>query len=358
MNMTPYVRPAIGQMAGYAPGFQPPHGSRVIKLNTNENPYPSSPAVAAAIRKIAENYDRLRLYPNPVSSRLRQTAAEIYGVTAEQVMAGNGSDELLRILLDTFVDPGEQVGFFDPSYSLYPVLTRIRGAMPKAFAFDPAVPEQSVDLAGIKLFFLTSPHAPYGLGFSQDFIRKMADQLDGILVVDEAYADFAEETALSLLTTCRNLVITRTFSKSYALAAMRVGLAFAAPGLITEMDKARDSYNLDLPAQEAATAALLDQAYLEKTVGKIKEMRQKFIRQLTAKNFTTYPSRTNFIFAIPPAGYRAVDLYEYFQQHQILVRYFNTPPLDQGIRITIGTPEQMEKVLAVINQFLSKEMDS
>ncbi|MEA2108096.1 MAG: histidinol-phosphate transaminase [Pseudomonadota bacterium] len=355
MSMTPYVRPAIGEMAGYTPGFQPPRGSRMIKLNTNENPYPPSPAVAAAIRKAAENYERLRLYPDPVSSRLRQTAAEIYGVTAEQVMAGNGSDDLIRILLDTFVDPGEQVGFFDPSYSLYPVLTQIRGANSKAFAFDPATPESVVTTTGIKLFFLTSPHAPYGLGFSNHYIKTIADQLDGILVVDEAYADFAEESALSLLDKCPNLVVTRTFSKSYSLAAMRVGLAFAAPMLIAEMDKTRDSYNLDLLAQEAATAALLDQAYLEEIVARIKKMREEFNQQLTEKKFTSYPSRSNFIFTIPPAGYQAGDLYQYLQQHRILVRYFSTPPLDQGIRITIGTPEQMEQVLNVINQFLSEK---
>jgi histidinol-phosphate aminotransferase len=353
--MTPYVRPAIGEMVGYTPGFQPPRGSRMIKLNTNENPYPPSPAVAAAIRKVAENYERLRLYSDPISSRLRQTAAEIYGLTAEQVMAGNGSDDLLRILLDTFIDPGEQVGFLDPSYSLYPVLAQIRGASPKAFAFDPATPEPVRTTTGIKLFFLTSPHAPYGLGFSNHFIAKIADQLDGILVVDEAYADFAEESALSLLDKYPNLVITRTFSKSYSLAAMRVGLAFAAPILIAEMDKARDSYNLDLLAQEAATAALLDQAYLEETVARIKKMRQEFNRQLTEKNFTTYPSQSNFIFSIPPAGFKAGDLYQYLQQHQVLVRYFSTPPLDRGIRITIGTPEQMGQVLDIINQFLEEK---
>lgn len=352
MSKTPYVRPTIGEMAGYTPGFQPPRGSRIIKLNTNENPYPPSPAVAAAIRKAAENYDRLRLYPDPVSSRLRETAAEIYGVTAAQVMAGNGSDDLLRILLDTFVDPGEQVGFFDPSYSLYPVLARIRGANPKAFAFEPTDPEPMMDLSGIKLFFLTSPHAPYGLGFTNQFISKMAEQLDGILVVDEAYADFSEDNALSLLDKYPNLVITRTFSKSYSLAAMRVGLAFAAPMLIAEMDKARDSYNLDLLAQEAATAALLDQAYLEETVAGIKKIRQEFSQQVSEKKFTTYPSQTNFIFTIPPAGFKAGDLYHYLQEHRILVRYFSIPPLDRGIRITIGTSEQMEQVLNVINQFL------
>ncbi len=355
MSITPYVRPSIGEMAGYTPGFQPPRGSQMIKLNTNENPYPPSPAVAAAIRKAAENYDRLRLYPDPVSSCLRQTAAEIYGLTAEQVMAGNGSDDLLRILLDTFIDPGEQVGFFDPSYSLYPVLAQIRGASPKVFAFDPATPEPVITTKGIKLFFITSPHAPYGLGFSNHFIAKIADQLDGILVVDEAYADFAEESALSLLDKYPNLVVTRTFSKSYSLAAMRVGLAFAAPMLIAEMDKARDSYNLDLLAQEAATAALLDQAYLEETVARIKKVRQEFNRQLTEKKFTTYPSQSNFIFSIPPAGFKAGDLYQYLQQHQVLVRYFSTPPLDRGIRITIGTPEQMGQVLDIINQFLEEK---
>jgi len=352
MSSTPYVRPAIGQMAGYTPGLQPPRGSRIIKLNTNENPYPPSPAVAAAIRKAAENCENLRLYPDPVSCRLRETAAEIYDLKTEQVMAGNGSDELLRIILDTFVDPGELVGFFDPSYSLYPVLANIRGAAGRTFIFDPDAPEQLPELAGIKLFFLTSPHAPYGLGFSNRFIQDMAAQLDGILVVDEAYVDFAEESALSLLQSCHNLVVTRTFSKAYSLAALRVGLAFAAPTLIHEMDKARDSYNLDLLAQEAAVAALLDQAHLEENTARIKNMRQQFSRQLAEKNFTVYPSRTNFIFALPPADCRAVDLYEYLRQHQVLVRFFSSPPLDRGVRITIGTFEQMEKVLAVINQFL------
>ncbi len=355
MSSTSYVRPAIGQMAGYTPGLQPPRGSRMIKLNTNENPYPPSPAVAAAIRKAAENYENLRLYPDPVSRRLREAAAQVYGLKTEQVMAGNGSDELLRILLDTFVDPGEPVGFFDPSYSLYPVLANIRGAAGRTFTFDPEAPEQLPELTGIKLFFLTSPHAPYGLGFSNRFVREMAARLDGILVVDEAYVDFAEESALSLLDRCPNLVVTRTFSKSYSLAALRVGLAFAAPDLINEMDKARDSYNLDLLAQEAAVAALLDQTYLEENVARIKKVRREFSRQLAEKQFTVYPSQTNFIFALPPAGCRAADLYEYLRQHQVLVRYFNNPPLDRGVRITVGTPEQMEKVLAVINQFLSEK---
>ncbi|MBN2332785.1 MAG: histidinol-phosphate transaminase [Deltaproteobacteria bacterium] len=350
-----HVRPAISTMAGYTPGFQPPRNQQIIKLNTNENPYPPSPMVAAAIRRAVESCDRFRLYPDPVSDQLRQTAARVYGLNPEQVLAGNGSDDLLRILLDTFVDPGESVGFFEPSYSLYPVLTRIRGGLPRAFPLNREKPEQRIDTTGIKLFYLTTPHAPYGFSFSNGYIKKLADCLDGILVADEAYVDFAEESALGILAECKNLVVTRSFSKSYALAAMRVGLAFAAPEIIVEMDKARDSYNLDLLAQEAATAALLDESYLKETVGRVKKVRQEFGHLLAEHGFTVFPSRTNFIFTIPPAGFKAADLYQFLADHHILVRYFAAPPLDQGIRISIGTTEQMDQVIQTISNFLVQE---
>jgi histidinol-phosphate aminotransferase len=352
-NPLHYIRPAVRAMAGYTPGRQPAPNTRVIKLNTNENPYPPSPAVATALRHLADDSAAFRLYPNPESRKLRETAATVYGLkSADMVIAANGSDELLRLLLDAVTDPGDTVGWFTPSYSLYPVLCGIRGVSGRGFPFARQGPEQIPDgLAGIKLFFLTSPNAPYGTGFSNRFIAKLAEHFAGILVVDEAYADFAEETALDLLAGHPNLIVTRSFSKSYALAGLRIGLGFAAPELIRELDKVRDSYNLDLAAQTAAVAALREREYLAVTVARIRAERSRFTKALTERGFDVYPSQTNFVFARPPAAFPAAALYTYLETRGILVRYFTDPALADGLRITIGTPEQMDAVLAAIDEF-------
>ena len=347
-----YARREIRQMAGYVPGRQPPPGSKIIKLNTNESPFPPSPAVTQALSEVLAESDLLRRYPDPQSMKLRRVAALIAGCHADQVIAGNGSDELLRILLDTFVEEGEKVAYFTPSYSLYPVLTRIRGGSIVDFPLfqDGSLYQPCLD--DIKLFFLTSPNAPLGFSFSNDYIRQMAKEFDGILVVDEAYADFARDNALSLLDELDNLVILRTLSKSYGLASLRVGLGFAHVDLIEQLDKARDSYNLDRLAQVGAQAALEDQEYLQKTVALVIQERQRLTLALSELGFTVEPSQTNFIFVTPPDGYNAATLYSDLDKACILVRYFSDPQLSHGLRITIGTKAEMDQLITIIKDLM------
>ena len=347
-----YTRSEVRQMAGYVPGRQPLPGSKVIKLNTNESPFSPSPVVGRALAQVLASSDLLRRYPDPQSFELRRVAAAIVGCDEKQVIAGNGSDELLRILLDTFVEEGEKVAFFTPSYSLYPVLTRIRGGLVEALPLlrDGSLYQPRLD--AVKLFFLTSPNAPLGFSFSNDYIRQMANELNGILVVDEAYADFAQENALPLLAELDNLVILRTLSKSYGLASLRVGLGFAAAALIEQLDKVRDSYNLDRLAQVGARAALEDQEYLRKTVALVVQERQRLTVALQGLGFTVEPSQTNFIFVTPPTGYKAVALYSGLEKAGILVRYFSDPQLSHGLRITIGTREEMDQLIITITDML------
>ncbi len=347
-----YTRHEVRQMAGYVPGRQPLPGSKVIKLNTNESPFPPSPAVGRALSQVLANSDLLRRYPDPQSLELRRVAAAIFGCDDKQLIAGNGSDELLRILLDTFVEEGEKVAFFTPSYSLYPVLTRIRGGLAEVLPLFRNGSLYQPRLDDTKLFFLTSPNAPLGFSFSNDYIRQMANELNGILVVDEAYADFAQENALPLLAEVDNLVVLRTFSKSYGLASLRVGLGFAAEALIEQLDKVRDSYNLDRLAQVGARAALEDQDYLRKTVALVVQERQRLAVTLQELGFTVEPSQANFIFVTPPAGYKAAVLYSGLEKTGILVRYFSDPQLSHGLRITIGTPDEMDQLIVTIKELL------
>ncbi len=347
-----YTRNVIAEMSGYVPGRQPPAGSRAIKLNTNESPLPPSPEVAAAISSILNDDSTLRRYPDPQSLELRRVAARIAGCRSEQVIAGNGSDELLRVLLDTFVEKDETVAFFSPSYSLYPVLTRIRGGKIKALPLfrDRAVYQP--DTAGVKLFFLTSPNAPLGFSFSNDYICELAQNLNGILVVDEAYADFAEDNAISLVGEIDNLIILRTLSKSYGLASLRIGLGFAAAALIDELDKVRDSYNLDLLAQAGARAALADQDYLKKTVTLVIKERHYLTEVLQKLGFKVEPSQTNFIFVTPPASVKAQCMQAALENSGFLVRYFADSDLAHGLRITIGLRSEMDQLINAIKQIL------
>ncbi|MBW1646240.1 MAG: histidinol-phosphate transaminase [Deltaproteobacteria bacterium] len=349
------VRPGIRAMAGYVPGKQPAPGTRVIKLNTNESPLPPSPRVAEAIGERLADPDALRRYPVPDSSGLRRAAAEIFGCRPENVIAGNGSDELLRIILDTFVDDGEEIAYFHPSYSLYPVLAEIRGAKSRALPlFDGQGGLYLPDLAGVKLFFLTSPNAPLGFSFDNGYIRKLAAACGGVVVVDEAYADFALGNALELVGELDNLIVLRTLSKSYGLDGLRVGLGAAPAEIIAELDKVRDSYNLDHLAQVGAVAALEDRDYLRKTVALVRTEREFLTAGLEGLGFKVEPSQTNFVFATPPAPARAQELYEKLAARGILVRWFADPILEQGLRITIGNRPEMEAVLAAVKEIMDQ----
>jgi histidinol-phosphate aminotransferase len=345
------LRPDIAIMAGYVPGFQPPDSERWIKLNTNENPYPPSPRVREAIlAEVGHDGENLRKYPDPGSRAMRATAAALYGVPVEWVITANGSDELLNNLIRACAAEGEEIGYVHPSYSYYATLAEIQGAKVRTFGLDDSFrirdfPER---YAG-KLFFLTTPNAPLGFAFPLAYIDELVRRCAGVLVVDEAYVDFAEFSALELVKKYHNVVVTRTFSKSYSLAGMRLGLAVARPELVAALDKIRDHYHLDRLALVAATAALGDQAHLAATVERIRATRTCFVAGLRELGYTIVPSQANFIFASPPDR-NGKCIFEALYARKILVRYFADPLLAHGMRITIGTDAEMDATLAALRE--------
>ncbi len=349
-------------MHAYTPGEQP-EGSGWIKLNTNENPYPPSPRVAAALKQeIGKNGARLRLYPNPSSRPLRDALAKFHGVSTDWILAGNGSDDILNLLMRVFAGPDRPAGMTTPSYSLYPVLAALQSAplvkiaFKKTFALDVA----RIAQCRANIFFLTSPNAPSGVGFPTAVIAQIAQKFPGILVVDEAYAAFAAENAAALVTKFPRLVITRTFSKSHSLAGLRIGYAVANPEIISLLDRARDSYNLDRLAQAAALASLQDQNYFRDTLARILRTRESFLAKIRALGWFAHPSQANFVLLEPknargdsgPAV--AQNLFAFLKDRRILVRYFGKHPLTHAaLRVTIGTDADMAVLANALDLWLN-----
>ena len=340
------LRKNIARMAGYVPGYQPEDPAAYIKLNTNENPYPPSPKVLEAI--MAEVGEGLRRYPDAASRVPREEAARLYGFRPDWIVMANGSDEVLNNLIRAFADDGDEIGYVYPSYSYYATLAEIQGARVRTFGLtaDWKIADFPAHYKG-RLLFLTNPNAPLGFTFPLEYIEELAGRVTGMLVVDEAYADFADDTALDLVRRHENVVVTRTLSKSYALAGMRLGLAIARPEVIAALDKIRDHYNLDRLAQAAATAALRDQDYFRDAVRKIRETRDWFSAELCKLNYAVIPSSGNYVFTTPPDrdGSR---VYHGLFARKILVRHFSDPNLAHGLRISIGTHEEMEKTVAAL----------
>ncbi len=345
------LRRNIAEMAGYVPGYQPEDESAWIKLNTNENPFPPSPKVFEAIRaELGEGGASLRKYPDAASRKGREAAARLYGFDPEWIVMANGSDEVLNSLIRAFAGEGEEIAYAHPSYSYYATLAEIQGARVRTFALTSEYtlkdfPERYEG----KLFFLTNPNAPLGVLFPRTFVEELAERVAGTLVVDEAYVDFADESSLDLVKSRENVVVTRTFSKSYSLAGMRLGLAVARPEVAAALNKIRDHYNLDRLAQAAAVAALEDQDYLRRCVGTIRETREWFALELRLLGWEVIPSHGNYLFATPPDrdGKRA---YEHLFARKILVRHFSDPALSHGLRITVGAREEMEKTLTALRE--------
>lgn len=343
------LRQNIREMAGYVPGYQPPDIASWIKLNTNENPYPPSPKVREAILdELGDDGASLRTYPSASSERLRQAAGELYGFDPSWIIMANGSDEVLNNLMRAFASEGEEIAFVHPSYSYYATLAEIQGARVCTFSLsdDYRINDFPQRYAG-KLFFLTSPNAPLGFAFPLAYIEELATRCDGMLVVDEAYADFSTTNALDLVRRFKNVVITRTLSKSYALAGMRLGLAIARPEVIAALDKIRDHYNLDRLAQAACLAALQDQTYFRLRCDQVRETRDSFTIELRKLNYKVISSQGNFVFATPPDR-NGRRVYDGLFERKILVRHFNDPLLAHGLRISIGTRQEMEQTLNAI----------
>ena len=354
--------PHIQKLHAYTPGLQPTE-SGWVKLNTHECPYPPSPRVAAAITAELGDGESLRLYPNPTSAPLRRVVAKLHGLTEENVLIGNGSDDVLNLLVRVFGGPTAATGVTIPSYSLYPVLVAINDGSISAIEFDRSMklPLEKIAASGARAFFLTSPNAPTGVAFTNAELSAVLSTFSGILVVDEAYAPFAEQNAVPLLAKHPNLVITRTLSKAHALAGIRVGYALASAEVIGLLDRVRDSYNVNRLSQVAAIAALSDTGYYDAIIGKIIRTRDYWVGEWAGKlGWFIYPTQTNFIFAEPknakgetgPAV--AKSLYDFFVAQKILVRAFPSHALTAPfLRISVGSDDEMFAVNKAIEAWLA-----
>ncbi|MDW8244691.1 MAG: histidinol-phosphate transaminase [Thermogemmata sp.] len=345
------LRPHIRSMKGYIPGEQR-NAPDVLKLNTNENPYPPSPRVFAALRE-ALTADRLRKYPPPLGDEFRRVAARLYGLEPECFLIGNGSDDLLTILTRAFVPPGGYLAAPMPGYLLYRTLADIQGAVfvPVPFTPDWQLPEPW-PVPQAHLTFLANPNSPSGTMVAPAAIRRLAETLaPAPLVLDEAYADFADWNGLSLFHQLPNLIITRSMSKSYSLAGIRFGFAIARPELIRELVKVKDSYNCDILSQTAAVAALEDQDYFQQVRARICATRQRLAEALTRLGFQVTPSQANFVWC--RRSDRPVrPIADELARRNILVRYMNYDGYD-GLRISIGTEAETDRLLDALQSILA-----
>jgi len=343
--------PHVAKLHAYTPGLQPTEPGWV-KLNTNECPYPPSPKVAAAVRReVGDDGASLRLYPNPKSTALRAAIASHHGLAPENVCVGNGSDDILNLLVRAFCSADAAAGFLLPSYSLYPVLVEIQDGRASVIEFDPSLklPVERIAASSATAFFVTSPNAPTGVGFANADFERVLATFRGLLVIDEAYAPFARENAASLVARYPNVVVVRTFSKAYALAGIRVGYSLAPAAVTDILDRVRDSYNVSRLSQIAAIAAIEDQPYYQAVIGKVVATRDRFVADLNGRRrWRTCDSQSNFIFTEPRNGRGecgpsvAKAAYDYLYAHKVLVRYFPSHALTASfLRISVGTDAEM-----------------
>ncbi len=358
-----YERNAIGKMQGYEPGKQPDTAG-TVKLNTNENPYPPCDAVMAAIKEVSA--ESLRRYPPPTADGLRQSVARVHKLAPENVLAVNGGDELLRLAVTTFVEHGRPVGMVVPSYSLYPVLADIHGSPVASVdaTQDWAVPGdlgQRMNQAGVQLTFVVNPHAPSGRLTPKERIAQLAMELDGVLLVDEAYVDFVDPAmgydAVELVTRFDNLILLRSLSKGYSLAGLRVGYGLGSAALIRPMlEKTRDSYNLDAIAQMAATASLENRDKARLSWERVRTERLQLRQALIGLGLQVPESQANFLLAgVPEGRMSASDIQRALERRGILVRHFDQPRLRDQLRITVGSPEQNRKLTEEIGRLLGQD---
>lgn len=352
MNNRPWQKNLI-KIEPYVAGEQPKFDD-IIKLNANENPYPPSPEV----RKVLDNfsYGDLKKYPSIDANPLREAIAEYYGIKKENVFTGNGSDDVLATAFRAFFNSELPIAYPDITYSFYPVWCELLKIPAKVYAVDDNfrinVKDYYEPNGGV---VIPNPNAPTSIGEGKDFIIDLLEHnKDSIVIIDEAYADFGEYSAVELIDKYDNLVVTQTFSKSRSMAGMRVAAAFANPYLISYMDAVKDSYNsypMDSIAIQTGIASIKDKAYFEDTVAKIIATRERTANELKKLSFKVLDSSTNFLFASHPK-HNAKDIFEYLKSKNIFIRYFNKPRIENYLRITIGTDEEMNAFLKAVKEYL------
>lgn len=347
-----YFRQNIDALSAYVPGEQPSPDAKVIKLNTNENPYPPSPAALNVLREL--DSELLRRYPHPMARSFREAASQVLGVSADWILVGNGSDDLLTMIMRACAEPGRRVVYPMPTYVLYRTLAQIQDAevVEVPYHEDYSLPIEQMIAAQGAVTFVASPNSPSGTTAPIELLDKLAAQLLGVLVIDEAYVDFADSDALELVKKYDNVIVLRTLSKGYSLAGLRLGFGVANPILLGGLTKVKDSYNVDAIACAVGTAAIADQGYKNSNAQKIKDSRTKLADALQELSFEVLPSQANFLLAKSPTG-NAQVLYETLKQRGILVRYFNQSGLEDKLRITVGTTEQNEVLIKVLVEVLT-----
>jgi histidinol-phosphate aminotransferase len=347
-------RPVIEAMAPYVPGEQPRPGERLIKLNTNENPYPPSPRVRRAIAQAIAG-EALRLYPPPRADEFIDAAGRFYRLPSSMIVAGNGSDELLAMLFRAALSRGDKVAWGAPTYSLYDTLAAIQEARVIAIRFprDFRLPVEALARARARLTIVCNPNSPSGTLVEIETLDALARALDGrLLAIDEAYVDFADGSALDLVRRHANVIVLRTLSKSFSLAGMRLGLGVAAPALIEHLLKVKDSYNLSRVAIAAGAAALGDPAWMRRNVERVRKTRRLTEDKLRAMGFEVPESSANFVMA-RMVGHDLAPIAAGLRARGILVRYFATPMLRDALRISIGTPAEMTRLFAALKPLLA-----
>ncbi len=343
-------RDNIEQMAGYTPGFQP-KSVDVVKLNTNENPYPPSPRVLEALANLTQ--EALRRYPDPVGQAFREAAAGLHGLSPESILCCNGGDDLLTLVFRAFCDETRPAAYPVPTYTLYAVLARIQNCATAEVPFgeDFALPDTLAQV-GAPLTIVCNPNAPTGTLIQPDTLADLARQIKGVLLIDEAYGDFADTHCVELLKDLDNVIILRSMSKGYSLAGIRFGYAMAHPALIAGLMKVKDSYNVDVMTLAAATAAIEDQAHFENNVKRTKAARATLTRDLRSLGLQVIDSHANFVLARSP-DFSAGTLHTRLADQHIFVRHFNVPELSDKLRITVGTGEQNSRLVQAMKQILA-----
>ncbi|MBL7016737.1 MAG: histidinol-phosphate transaminase [Kiritimatiellales bacterium] len=345
------IRKSVQALDGYAPGEQP-QGDEVVKLNTNENPWLCTPEAYDILREI--DVSVLAKYPDPVCTEVRKVIAEKHGVGFGNVFAGNGSDEVLALCIRAFVErDGGSVGFFDPSYSLYPVLAQIEDVETRPVALDEKFGWQMPDGYEASVFFLTNPNAPTSLLFPKETIEAFVKDFAGVVVIDEAYVDFASADCMELATKYDNVIVARTLSKSYALAGIRFGYCVGSKELIDAMYKIKDSYNVNTLTQEIARVALLDDGTMDAITTAVKNSRAIMTNELAELGFAVCLSETNFLWAKPPKP-GAKKIFEELKKRNVFVRWFDGERTKDYLRITVGTDQQTMKLVEALEEILGK----
>ena len=346
--MSRYIRDILGAVEGYVPGEQPT-STRVVKLNTNENPYPPSPKVIEALRNIEPN--QLRRYPDPVSAQFRDACAKQFGYAdASWAIVGNGMDELLALAVRTYVDPGDTILTTYPTYTLYETLAQLHGANIVTVDLDESwqLPESFFDTPA-RLCFLPRPNAPTGVCANMDAMHRLCERFPGIVVIDEAYVDFAGDHCMEFPAKYSNVLVMRSFSKSFSLAGMRLGMAIGQPPLIEDFLKTKDSYNLNAVAQAVGKAAMADYAYMRENVAKVCATRARLTDALDALGFRMPPSQANFVLAFRDNEPSAREIFETLREQGIFVRYFNARRIDSALRISVGTDEEIDALIDALH---------